>query len=250
MQIWTEEYLIHSFKKLGSSQVLAAKRTQDFPFGPELHLPVEEFFMRSVQDDLTLCDKPTTQMLNDVTAPLCLRCQQFLKNMKVLYWLRRYQSEASTPLFFHPDEQLLTVVNGSAKVTLVSPLYSEKLPFDDKELMAISNINTGNNNIWNNYFKFKTIISSNIFFQSSFWIPIYLVFNSVLLKIVINVHEAEVQFNYRVVMVTGYSLHCLSVNAYAHVGRYTYIFLQLAMFRSLQYVSFWLKIFKTASTIY
>ena len=146
MQIWTEEYLIQSFKKLGS-QVLAAKRTQDFPFGPELHLPVEEFFLKSVQDDLTLCDKPTTQMLNDVTAPLCLRCQQFLKNMKVLCWLRRYQSEASMPLFFHSDEQLLTVVNGSAKVTLVSPLYSEKLPFDDKELMVISNINTGNNNI-------------------------------------------------------------------------------------------------------
>lgn len=51
------------------------------------------------------------------------------------------------PLFFHPDEQLLTVINGSAKVTLVSPLYSEKLPLDDKELMAISNINTGNSNI-------------------------------------------------------------------------------------------------------
>ena len=93
---------------------------------------------------MTLRDKPTAQMLNDVTAPLCLQCQQFLKDMKVLYWLRRYHSEASMPLFFHPDEQLLTVVNGSAKVTLVSPLYSEQLPFDDEELMAISNINTGN----------------------------------------------------------------------------------------------------------
>lgn len=54
------------------------------------------------------------------------------------------------PLFFHPDEQLLTVVNGSAKVTLVSPLYSEKLPIDDNEIMAISSNNTGNNNISNN----------------------------------------------------------------------------------------------------
>lgn len=140
-KIWTEEYLVQSFNKLGS-QVLAAKRIQEFPFGPKLHLPVEEFFIRSVQDDLTLCDKATTQMLSDITAPLCLRCQQILKNMKVLYWLRRYQSEASMPLFIHPDEQLLTVINGSAKVTLVSPLYSEKLPFDDKELLAISSINT------------------------------------------------------------------------------------------------------------
>ena len=86
-------------------------------------------------------------MLNDITAPLCLQCQKFLKNMKVLYWLRRYQSEASTPLFFHPDEQLLTAVNGSAKVTLVSPKYSEKLPFDEKELMVISSVNTGDNDI-------------------------------------------------------------------------------------------------------
>ena len=53
------------------------------------------------------------------------------------------------PLFFHPDEQLLTVVNGSAKVTLVSPLYSENLPFDDKELMIISSVNTGDNFIQN-----------------------------------------------------------------------------------------------------
>ncbi|XP_020607260.1 lysine-specific demethylase 8-like [Orbicella faveolata] len=139
-KIWTEKYLIQALNKLGS-QVLATKRIQDFPFGPKLHMPVEEFFVRSVQDDLTLCDKPTSQMLNDITAPLCLRCQQFLKNMKVQYWLRRYQSKASMPLFFHPDEQLLTVVNGSAKVTLVSPLYSEKLPFDDKELMVISSVN-------------------------------------------------------------------------------------------------------------
>lgn len=146
MQIWTEKYLIQALNKLGS-QVLATKRIQDFPFGPKLHMPVEEFFVRSVQDDLTLCDKPTSQMLNDITAPLCLRCQQFLKNMKVQYWLRHYQSKASMPLFFHPDEQLLTVVNGSAKVTLVSPLYSEKLPFDDKELMVISSINPGDNNI-------------------------------------------------------------------------------------------------------
>jgi len=149
MQIWTEEYLIQSFNKFGS-QVLATKGIHNFPFGPKFHLPVEEFFIRSLQDDLTLCDKPTTQMLNDVTAPLCLRCQPFLKNMEVLYWLRRYQREASMPLFFHPDEQLLTVVNGSAKVTLVSPLYSEKLPFDDNEIMAISSNNTGNKNISNN----------------------------------------------------------------------------------------------------
>lgn len=146
MQIWTEEYLIQSFNKFGP-QVLATKGIHNFPFGSKLHLPVEEFFIRSLQDDLTLCDKPTTQMLNDIAAPLCLRCQPFLKNMEVLYWLRHYQSEASLPLFFHPDEQLLTVVNGSAKVTLVSPLYSEKLPFDDNEIMAIFSNNTGNNNI-------------------------------------------------------------------------------------------------------
>ena len=141
--------------KLGA-QVLATKGLQDFPFGPKLHLPVEEYFVRSEQDDLTLCDKPTSQMLNDVVAPLCLRCQQFLKNMKILYWLRHYQSKASMPLFFHPDEQLLTVVNGSAKVTLVSPLYSEKLPFDVKELMVISSVNTGDYNI-QNYLNLKLV---------------------------------------------------------------------------------------------
>ena len=140
--MWTEEYLIQSFSE--GSQASVTKGIQDFPFGPKHQLPIKDFFVRSAQEDLTLCDKPTTQMLNDITAPLCLRCQQFMKKMKVFYWLRHYYRETATSLFFHPDEQLLTVVNGSAKVTLVSPLYSEKLPFNDGTLLTISSFNTGN----------------------------------------------------------------------------------------------------------
>ncbi|KAJ7327796.1 hypothetical protein OS493_026072 [Desmophyllum pertusum] len=139
-KVWTQDYLIQSFNE--GSQVSVTKGIQNFPFGSKLHLPIKEFFVRSMQEDLMLCDKPTTQMLSDMTAPLCLRCQQFMKKMKVLYWSRQYQSDASTSLFFHPDEQLLTVVNGSAKVTLVSPLYSEKLPFNPEELLTISRLNT------------------------------------------------------------------------------------------------------------
>ena len=88
-----------------------------------------------------------------------------MKKMKVLLWLRHYQNKASTSLFFHPDEQLLTVVNGSAKVMLVSPLYSEKLPFDDETLLAIPSLNTGNKYIhYNVYmFMFDHVITKRIY---------------------------------------------------------------------------------------
>ena len=139
--MWTEEHLIQSFDDGPQGSVI--KGILNFPFGSKFHLPLKEFFSRSRLEDLTLCDKLTIKMLKDITAPLCLRCPQFMKKMKVFYWLREYQSNASTSLFFHPHEQMLTVVNGSAQVTLVSPLYSEKLPAGDNELLAISKSNKG-----------------------------------------------------------------------------------------------------------
>ena len=66
-----------------------------------------------------------------------------MKEMQVFYWLCRYQSNTSTSLFFHPHEQMIAVVNGSAQVTLVSPLYSEKLPDDEKQLLVISTSKEG-----------------------------------------------------------------------------------------------------------
>lgn len=114
-----------------------------------MSLSIHEFLWRSQQEDLTLFDEPTNQMLNDITAPLCLRCNQFMQNMRIFYWLRQYQTQASTPLFFNANEQLLTVLNGSAQVILVSPLYSEKLSTGDKELWAITRSNKGINCIYN-----------------------------------------------------------------------------------------------------
>lgn len=114
-----------------------------------MSLSIHEFLWRSQQEDLTLFDEPTNQMLNDITAPLCLRCSQFMQNMRIFYWLRQYQTQASTPLFFNANEQLLTVLNGSAQVILVSPLYSEKLSTGDKELWAITRSNKGINCIYN-----------------------------------------------------------------------------------------------------
>ena len=143
--MWMEDYLIQSMSD--GSQVSVTSVINEFPFGSKLHLPINEFFSRSQQEDLTVCDKPTSQMLNDITAPLCLRCPQFMERMKVFYWLRDYQSNASTSLFFDPHEQMLTVVNGSAQVTLVSPLYSEKLPTDDSELLAITKSAKGTRNM-------------------------------------------------------------------------------------------------------
>lgn len=133
-KMWTEEYLIEAI----SDSTQLAGEIKDFPFGSKLHLKMKEFLSRSQQEDLTLWDQPTNQMLNDITAPLCLRCPQFMKEMQVFYWLRRYKSKTSTSLFFHPHEQMIAVVNGSAQVTLVSPLYSEKLPDDEKQLLVIS----------------------------------------------------------------------------------------------------------------
>ena len=63
--------------------------------------------------------------------------------MKVSYWLRQYQREDTTPLYFHSDEQMLTVLNGSVQVTLVSSLYSEKLPDDENQLFLISRSKEG-----------------------------------------------------------------------------------------------------------
>lgn len=114
-----------------------------------MSLSIHEFLWRSQQEDLTLFDEPTNQMLNDITAPLCLRCSQFMQNMRIFYWLRQYETQASTPLFFNANEQLLTVLNGSAQVILVSPLYSEKLSTGDKELWAITRSNKGINCIYN-----------------------------------------------------------------------------------------------------
>lgn len=146
-QVWTEEYLIHSLNV--GTQVSVTIGIPKFPFGSKMSLSIHEFLWRSQQEDLTLFDEPTNQMLNDITAPLCLRCNQFMQNMRIFYWLRQYQTQASTPLFFNANEQLLTVLNGSAQVILVSPLYSEKLSTGDKELWAITRSNKGINCIYN-----------------------------------------------------------------------------------------------------
>ena len=141
--MWTEEYLLQSLSN--GSQFPVANGIKEFPFGSKLFLSVKEFFSRSQQEDLILLDKPTNQMLNEITAPLCLRCRQFMEKMRVLYWLQQYKSKASTPLFFNPHEEMLAVLNGSAQVTLVSSLYSEKLPADDNELLALTRSNEGKN---------------------------------------------------------------------------------------------------------
>ena len=49
----------------------------------------------------------------------------------------------ATPLYFHSDEQMLTVLNGSVQVTLVSSLHSEKLPDDENQLFLISRSKEG-----------------------------------------------------------------------------------------------------------
>ena len=102
-------------------------RLKDFPYGLKMHVMIKDFLWRSQQEDLMIFNPPSSQMLNDVIAPLCLRCHQFMNQKKVSYWLRQYQREDTTPLYFHSDEQMLTVLNGSVQVTLVSSLYSRSL---------------------------------------------------------------------------------------------------------------------------
>lgn len=138
--VWTETYLIQSLTE--DLQVSVIKGLQNFPFGGESNMPVKEFFSRYSQEDLTLCDEPTMEMLNDIRAPLCAQCHQFMEKMTVKFWFHHRHKKASTSLFFQPDEQLLTVLNGSATVILISPLHSEKLPFDGDELLAISSFDT------------------------------------------------------------------------------------------------------------
>lgn len=126
-----------------SERIQLVSRLKDFPFGLKVHVMIKDFLSRSQQEDLMMFNPPSTQMLNDITAPLCLRCHQFMNQMKVFYWLRQYQREDTTRLYFHPDEQMLTVLNGSVQVTLVSSLYSEKLPDDENQLFLISRSKEG-----------------------------------------------------------------------------------------------------------
>ena len=126
-----------------SERTQLVSRLKDFPFGLKMHVMIKDFLSRSQQEDLMMFNPPSTQMLNDITAPLCLRCHQFMNQMKVFYWLRQYQREDTTPLYFHSDEQMLTVLNGSVQVTLVSSLYSEKLPDDENQLFLISRSKEG-----------------------------------------------------------------------------------------------------------
>ena len=118
-------------------------RLKDFPYGLKMRVMIKDFLWRSQQEDLMIFNPPSSQMLNDIIAPLCLRCHQFMNQMKVSYWLRQYQREDTTPLYFHSDEQMLTVLNGSVQVTLVSSLYSEKLPDDENQLFLISRSKEG-----------------------------------------------------------------------------------------------------------
>ena len=126
-----------------SEHAQLVSRLKDFPFGLKMHVMIKVFLWRSQQEDLMMFNPPSSQMLNDIIAPLCLRCHQFMNQMKVSYWLRQYQRENTTPLYFHSDEQMLTVLNGSVQVTLVSSLYSEKLPDDENQLFLISRSKEG-----------------------------------------------------------------------------------------------------------
>ena len=132
-------YLMHAV----SERTQLVSRLKDFPFGLKMHVMIKDFLWRSQQEDLMMFNPPSSQMLNDIIAPLCLRCHQFMNQMKVSYWLRQYQREDTTPLYFHSDEQMLTVLNGSVQVTLVSSLYSEKLPDDENQLFLISRSKEG-----------------------------------------------------------------------------------------------------------
>ena len=126
-----------------SERTQLVSRLKDFPFGLKMHVMIKDFLWRSQQEDLMMFNPPSSQMLNDIIAPLCLRCHQFMNQMKVSYWLRQYQREDTTRLYFHSDEQMLTVLNGSVQVTLVSSLYSEKLPDDETQLFLISRSKEG-----------------------------------------------------------------------------------------------------------
>ena len=126
-----------------SEHAQLVSQLKDFPFGLKMHVMIKDFLWRSQQEDLMMFNPPSSQMLNDVIAPLCLRCHQFMNQMKVSYWLRQYQKENTTPLYFHSDEQMLTVLNGSVQVTLVSSLHSEKLPDDENQLFLISRSKEG-----------------------------------------------------------------------------------------------------------
>lgn len=126
-----------------SEHTQLVSRLKDFPCGLKTHVMIKDFLWRSQQEDLMMVNPPSSQMLNDITAPLCLRCHQFMNQMKVSYWLRQYQREDTTPLYFHSDEQMLTVLNGSVQVTLVSSLHSEKLPDDENQLFLISRSKEG-----------------------------------------------------------------------------------------------------------
>ena len=61
-----------------SERTQLVSRLKDFPFGLKMHVMIKDFLWRSQQEDLMMFNPPSLQMLNDIIAPLCLRCHQFM----------------------------------------------------------------------------------------------------------------------------------------------------------------------------
>ncbi|XP_077989152.1 uncharacterized protein LOC144443519 [Glandiceps talaboti] len=87
--------------------------------------------------NLYLVDEVAPEMRDEVTMPLCLRCEEISTKFFVTYF---WMSSGGTNSSIHEDtdENMLCVIRGSKRTLLISPSYSHDLYADDANVLGFS----------------------------------------------------------------------------------------------------------------
>jgi len=136
---WTDEYLK---EKYGNQTMLMETKDDDKENIP----PSRKFsdfldMYRNESTNLYMVDEVLPKMREEITLPLCLRCEEIDRFFFVSYfWL----SSGNTMSTAHidTDENLLCVLKGHKKTIMVSPIYSKYLYADDSKVKGVADINT------------------------------------------------------------------------------------------------------------
>ncbi|XP_070541818.1 uncharacterized protein [Ptychodera flava] len=134
-KLWTDEYLL---EKYGDLQFKMETKDDD----KKVFLPnrkLKNFLNEYKTGNLYLVDEVAPEMREEVTMPLCLRCDEISTKFFVSYF---WMSSGGTNSSVHEDtdENLLCVIRGSKRVLLISPTYSRDLYADDGDTLGMSPI--------------------------------------------------------------------------------------------------------------
>ena len=139
-QLWTDDHIKSSY---GSGQTLVnvKKGLVHNQQSSDIQMAVTEFFSRYTSEDLAIDDKISSKtLLQDITAPLCLRCEHMMSKVKVSYWLQHSNVSFSSSLQLNTQETLLVALSGNIRVLLLSPVHAGKLYTDESKFVGITEI--------------------------------------------------------------------------------------------------------------